>query len=231
MSKTSTTSVNTGNENEVEQIPRRAYRKTLHISKPLGHVNIPALICGGVASLIAIVLDLMHRYDDMMVSMQQTYQEKPFFLESIETWHRSWDWVLAIILATVTAYVVLDSAGKGKRIFFGLASVVLIMMFSPLLMLWGMFWFPIVVIVAVIFAWVFSYIYSTLHVMPCELGLKMKLVKKKKKKLGRFKRHKNKTTPFKKSKLVKKLEQFDSDTETVKPPSFQPTEKKLNTDA
>lgn len=218
MSKTNTTSLNTSDTKG----------RTLHISKPLGHVNIPALICGGVAALIAIALDLLNRYDDMVVSVQRAYQAKPFYLESIDRWHRSWDWVLAIVLATAVAYVVLDSAGKWRRFFIGFSSIVLTMMFSPLLVLWGVYWFPIVVMVAIVFAWIFSFIYSTLHVMPCELGVKMKLVKKKK--LGRFKRHKNKTTPFKKSKLVKKLEESDLDAEAEKTPSFEPIEKKLNTD-
>jgi len=225
MSKTSTTPVNTSNDEQVESSlsPERE-AKTLHISKPLGHVNIPALICGGVAALISIALDLMNRYDSLTLSIQETYQPKPFYLENIDTWHNSWDWVFAIILASVIAYVVLDSAGKGKRVLFGIVSIILTVMFSPLLMLWGMFWLPITAIVAVIFAWIFAFVYTTQHIMPCELGMKMKKSKKSKQR-----QHKNKSTPIKKSKLVKKLEK--SPVEEENDSSFQPIEKNLKTDA
>ena len=203
MSETTTTPLNTSNGEKLETNPTtKGEAKTLHISKPLGHVSIPALICGSVAALMSIALSLLNYYDSLILIVKETYQAKPFYLESIEPWHQSWDWVFAVILASLVTYVVLDSAGKGKRIIFGVFSIILTIMFSPLLMLWGIFWFPITAIVAVVFAWFFAFIYSSLHIMPCELGMKMKRNKKPKQK-----KHKNKSTPFKKSKLVKTLEE------------------------
>ena len=69
--------------------------------------------------MISIALDLMSRYDSLgFIRAGNVIKLKPFYLESIDTWHKSWDWVFAIILASVVAYVVLDSVGKGKRILF-----------------------------------------------------------------------------------------------------------------
>jgi len=48
--------------------------KTLHIVKPLGHVTVPALVCGIVASFIAVALDLMKLYDSLILGVQGVYR-------------------------------------------------------------------------------------------------------------------------------------------------------------
>jgi len=188
-----------------------AEKKTLHVAKPMGQVNMPTIICGVGAAVLAIALDLMKRYDGLTLSIQNLYKGKPFYLENLDAWHCSLNWVIALVLSVLMAYVVLDTSGKAKRVLIGLVSLILVAMFSPLLMLWGVFCVPVVVFVAVLFAWLFSFVYAGQHTMPCDVGRHVKLKKNKRKK---------KTDSLKKSNVVEELEKAEE--EEI---GFKPTEK------
>ncbi len=144
---------------------------TIHISKPLGHTTITAVLCGVVGGLLGIILDLLHRFDGIREGLLETYMAEPFLMSDPFTWSPVWGWVAAIVLATGVAYVVLDSVGKWRRVFIGLAVIILLISFSPLLMLWNVFWVPCVMLIAVLWAWLCAFFYTTQHVMPCELGI------------------------------------------------------------
>lgn len=152
---------------------------TIHIDKPLGHTTIAAVVCGVVGGLLGVMLDLLHRFDGLRSGLWETYKSEPFLMSDPVVVFPVWGWLVAILLAMGVAYVVLDSVGNWSRVLIGTIVLILVISFSPLLMLWDVFWVPCVVASAVFWAWLCAFFYASQHVMPCELGIPLKVLRKK----------------------------------------------------
>ncbi len=152
---------------------------TIHIDKPLGHTTIATVICGLVGGLLGIMLDLLHRFDGLRGCLLNAYKSEPILMSDPVTISPIWGWVTALFLAVGVAYVVLDSVGKWRRVLIVMIVLTLVISFSPLLMLWDVFWVPPVEVSAILWAWLCAFFYASQHVMPCELGISHKMLRKK----------------------------------------------------
>ena len=157
-------------------------------SKPLGEVRTPALICGTVGAVLTIILALIGSYSGLDLSLKEYFQGKPFYLPESSTggsggsgsWHPTWDWLLVMLLTFGVSFAVLDTDKRWRRVMIILLLSVVVILCSPVLMLWGVFWSPITVFVGVLWSWICAFIYSCQHTMPCAIWLpsKLKVAKK-----------------------------------------------------
>jgi len=146
-------------------------------TKPLGEVMLPAFICGVVGAVLTIILALIGRYADLDLSLKEYYMGEPFYMpeSSSAGWHPAWDWFLVIVLTFGVSYSVLDTDKQWRRVMIILLFAVVVILSSPVLMLWDVFWSPITVFIGVLWSWMCAFIYSCQHTMPCELLLPSKL--------------------------------------------------------
>lgn len=142
-----------------------------HVVKPIGQVGVPGILCGLAGTGLAIGLDVLGLLAKLEVRLTEVFKGKPFFHQDFSVWDRQWDWVLAGVLSILVAIAVLDSPGAWRRFFVGLFSVVLIACVVPILVLWGVYWSPVVSIVAVVWAWFCALVYSSQHRMLCDIAL------------------------------------------------------------
>ncbi len=150
--------------------------------KPLGEVLTPALICGAVGAVLTIILALIGRYGGLDLSLKEYYMGEPFYMPESSSggWHPAWDWFLVLILTFGISFAVLDTDKQWRRVMIILLFSVVVILSSPVLMLWDVFWSPVTVFIGVLWSWMCAYIYSCQHTMPCELLLLPKLIAQKK---------------------------------------------------
>ncbi len=153
--------------------------------KPLGEVLTPALICGAVGAVLTIILALIGRYGGLDLSLKEYYMGEPFYMpeSSSSGLHPAWDWLLVTLLTFGISFAVLDTDKQWRRVMIILFFSVVVILASPVLMLWDVFWSPVTVFVGVFWSWMCAYIYSCQHTMPCELLLLPKLLAEKKKEI------------------------------------------------
>lgn len=140
-------------------------------TKPEGEVLRPALICGAVGAVLTIILSVIGRYDGLGLALKEYYMGEPFYMTDSSGWHMGWDLVLVMILTFGVSFAVLDTDKKWRRVMMILLLSVVVLMSSPVLMLWDVFWSPLMVFVGVLWSWICAFIYSCQHIMPCELLL------------------------------------------------------------
>ena len=158
------------------------------MSKPIGHLLLPTLVCGLAGGIVGVLLDLLRMFQPLKAWVAGIYSQKPFYLTDTSEWSRGWDWVLALLLAVAVSYVILDTDSLWKRLLVLGMVLVLLFTFSPLLMLWNIYWLPVVEWVAVLWAGGCALFYSSQHVMPSELA---RLIQSQKKPSGQRKKREN----------------------------------------
>jgi hypothetical protein len=159
---------------EQHRLETKAEPKT----KPLGEVMLPALICGAVGAVLTIILALIGRYGDLDLGLKEYYMGEPFYMSESSSggWHPAWDWILVLALTFGVSFAVLDTDKQWRRVMIILLFSVVVILSSPVLMLWDVFWSPMTVFVGVLWSWMCAFIYSCQHTMPCELLLPPKLI-------------------------------------------------------
>jgi hypothetical protein len=165
-----------------EHISEQSLPQTASKSKPLGEVLTPALICGAVGAVLTIILALIGRYAGLDLSLKEYYMGEPFYMPESSSggWHPAWDWLLVTVLTFGVSFAVLDTDKQWRRVMIILLFSVLVIISSPVLMLWDVFWSPVTVFIGVFWSWMCAYIYSCQHTMPCELLLPPKFKAEKK---------------------------------------------------
>ncbi len=160
----------TDSEDRVEHIAAAA---TQIKRRPLGELVVPAIICGAVGAVLTIILGLVGRYVSIDLTLKEYYMGEPFYLRewSAGGVHAGWDWLLAVVFTFGVSFAVLDTDKIWRRVMLILLFSVVLLMASPVLMLWDVFWSPVLVFVGVLWSWMCAFIYSCQHVMPCELLL------------------------------------------------------------
>jgi len=148
--------------------------------KPKGEVLIPALICGSVGTVLTTILSLINNYRGFDLSLKLKYEAEPFFIQECTNLHGAWNWMLVLVVCFGIAFAVLDSDKVWRRITLFFLSAVIIVMASPVLMLWEVFWSPCMVVVGLLWSWFCAFIYSVQHTMPCELLAPPKKIKQPK---------------------------------------------------
>jgi len=137
-------------------------------SKPIGQLGVPAMLCGIAGAVLGIVLDAIGIFTELGETLKASYQEKPFQMGDATQWSSAWDWLLAIVLSIGVAYAVLDSKGNWRRVLILVFVLVLISLTSPVLVLWEIFWVPVLLIFAVVWSWLGAFVYAGQHQMPCD---------------------------------------------------------------
>lgn len=142
----------------------------------------PALICGAVGAVLTIILALIGRYTGLDLSLKEYYMGEPFYMPESSSggWHPAWDWLLVTVLTFGVSFAVLDTDKQWRRVMLILLFSVVVVVSSPVLMLWDVFWSPVTVFIGVFWSWMCAYIYSCQHTMPCELLLPPKFKAEKK---------------------------------------------------
>jgi len=138
-------------------------------SKPKGDLVIPALICGFVGIVLTTILSLINRYKGVDQMLKEKYIAEPFLMKESIALHNAWNWLLVLIVCYGISFAVLDSDKIWRRVMLFFLALVIVVMGSPVLMLWDVFWSPMMVLVGLIWSWVCAFIYSVQHIMPCEL--------------------------------------------------------------
>jgi len=137
--------------------------------KPTGSVTLPAMMCGVAAAALAIGLSIMGYFEDGDLWLKGEFAKEPFYLVEPEFLNEWWGYVAAVIGGWFVAVAVMDSAGWWRRCLVGAMSFVVAVGFSPVLMLWGIYWSPIILVVAVVWGWFCAMVYSGQHLMPCDV--------------------------------------------------------------
>ena len=137
--------------------------------KPKGEVLIPALICGSVGTVLTTILFLINRYKSFDLSLKLKYETEPFLIQECTNLHGVWNWLLVLIVCFGISFAVLDSDRIWRRVTLFFLSLVIMIMASPVLMMWEVFWSPCMVVVGLLWSWFCAFIYSVQHTMPCEL--------------------------------------------------------------
>ena len=152
------------------------------ITKPLGEVMTTALTCGVIGAVLTIILALIGWYDGLDSSLKEYYMAEPFYMpEPVWTaWYSVWDMMMVVVLTFGVSFAVLDTDKKWRRVMIILLLSVVVILASPVLMLWDVFWSPVTVFVGVLWSWICAFIYSCQHTMPCELLLPTPLLQDKK---------------------------------------------------
>lgn len=161
--------MNQVNEHISKQEEVSASGKSVKPAKPAGEVMNPALICGAVGAVLTIILSLVNRYDGIDTALKSFYMSDPFYMVESNGIHKAWDWLLVVVLSFGISFAVLDIDKVWRRVMIILLGSVVILLSSPVLMLWDVFWSPVTVFIGVFWSWMCSFIYSCQHVMPCEL--------------------------------------------------------------
>ncbi|MGJ8656756.1 MAG: hypothetical protein ACSHX6_09910 [Akkermansiaceae bacterium] len=143
--------------------------------KPEGEVMLPALICGAVGAVLTIILSVIDRYEGVGLALKEYYMGEPFYMAESSGWHVAWDWVLVLLFTFGISFAVLDTDKKWRRVMMILLLSAVVILSSPVLMLWDVFWSPMTVFVGVLWSWICAFIYSCQHRMPCEMLVPMKV--------------------------------------------------------
>ena len=138
-------------------------------AKPVGEVMLPAVICGVVGTVLTVILSVIGRYEGVDLGLKEYYMGEPFYMKESSGWHEGWNWLLVVLLTFGVSFAVLDTDRKWRRVMVILLASVVILMSSPVLMLWEVFWSPVMIYVGVLWSWICAFIYSCQHTMPCEL--------------------------------------------------------------
>ena len=138
-------------------------------AKPLGEVLVPMLICGVVGFVLTIILSVIGMYDGLNISLKEYYMGEPFYMPESSGWDVAWDWLIVVVLTFGVSYAVLDTDKSWRRVMLILLTAVVVILSSPALMLWDVFWSPVTVFVGVLWSWICAFTYSSQHTMPCEL--------------------------------------------------------------
>lgn len=141
---------------------------TAHPTKPQGQLANTAMLCGVAGALVGIVLEFVGLFGGLGASLESMYEAEPFLLVDALPVTPYWNWLLAIALSVGVAFAVLDSRGTWRRVLILLFALTLIVIASPVLVLWGVFWSPFLLLCAVVWSWLGAFVYASQHQMPCD---------------------------------------------------------------
>jgi len=144
-------------------------RESEELSKPLGEVMLPMVICGFVGVVFTVFLSVIGIYDGIDEALKKYYMAKPFYMVEYSEWSEVWDWLLVVLLSFGISFTVLDTDKRWRRIVIIVLFSVVVLLTSPVLMLCDVFWSPVILFVGMFWSWIFAFVYSCQHTMPCEL--------------------------------------------------------------
>jgi len=179
-------------------------------SKPQGEVMIPALVCGSVGIVLATILSLINRFKSPDQLLKEKYMAEPFLMPDVPMLHGGWNLILVLIVCFGISFAVLDSDKIWRRVMLFFLALVIVVMGSPVLMMWDVFWSPCMLVVGLLWSWFCAFIYSLQHTMPCELLVPTKKIKRAKQSKSR------KPTKAKKTKKQPKLLSNSNSTDKTK---------------
>lgn len=140
------------------------------VNKPKGSVVLPALMCGLAAVALAVGLDVMGYFASVDAGLMAAFAEAPFYLQEPLVLAQGWSYFAAALGGWLVAVAVMDCVGSWRRWLVGGMSVMVAFGFCPVLMLWGIFWSPVVLCAAVLWGWFCAMVYTSQHLMPCEIS-------------------------------------------------------------
>lgn len=134
----------------------------------VSRIDVPCLIHGSIGVVVALALHfvgLFQKGDDRLIG----WLLKPVF-------HGQMPEVVPFpLLLFVTAvfcfglaFVILDTAGTGKRVIMGVTVLVLLIAMVPTLAVWDLYFSPFLPAVGVFWAWFTTMMYVNHNLMPCE---------------------------------------------------------------
>lgn len=140
-------------------------------TKPIGSVTMPSLLCALAGTLLAVGLDFMdHKLELSLASgVTEFWKSAPYLLTNPVLIQREIHWALAFVFSWIIASLTLGSAFVCRRSLVGLMLLSVLAALSPVLMVWGILWLPVVTMTAAIWAWFCAVIYGAQHTMPCEI--------------------------------------------------------------
>lgn len=136
--------------------------------KPTGKVLVPATLCALAGTLLSVGLSIMGYFDGASDFMTKLWSTEPYYLENTEDVAAQVHWGTAFVASWIVALLTLSSAFVCRRFLVGLMLLTVLLTFSPVLMLWGVLWLPMVTWVAALWAWACAVIYGAQHTMPSE---------------------------------------------------------------
>lgn len=136
--------------------------------KPAGEVIIPALLCGAAGTVLSAILYLIGRYKGLDQMLKDKYVAEPYHMQGDYTLHDGWNLILLVLMCFGISFAVLDIDKAWRRVVLFLLALVVIMLCSPVMMMWDIFWSPVMVLGGLLWSWLCAFIYSVQHTMPCE---------------------------------------------------------------
>lgn len=129
----------------------------------------PLVVAGAVGSF-SMALGLMVRVTGVLKGAEEAlldgYQKAGFALEgAAEPW---WALPLFVVLVYLMALLLLQVPGSGRRLLVACSLLVLLLLASPVLALWGVFWSPLLVIVSSGWSGFSAILWARSYPMPCE---------------------------------------------------------------
>lgn len=111
-----------------------------------------AMICAVIGTTLAVILGFLKCYKSLMAWVTEAFSQEPFYLEA----GQKMPWVhaiLALFLALMVAYVVLDNSPMLQRLVVLIVTVALVVGSVFVVAMLGGIWLPIVELVAIVWAW------------------------------------------------------------------------------
>ncbi len=142
---------------------------------PAGEVVIPALLCGAVGTVFSSILYLVGIYDGLGQALQDKYVGEPYLMQGDYALHDGWNFILLVVMCFGISFAVLDSDMVWRRVMLFLLAIVVVVLCSPVMMMWDIFWSPVMVIIGLLWSWFCAFIYSVQHIMPCERLVPMRV--------------------------------------------------------
>lgn len=134
-----------------------------------GRVDGPALLCGAVGLIVAVVMfwvGLLGKGDLRILNLlhQPVFRGgEPDILSTAALV------VLTVLFCFGLAFALLDSPGTWRRVVLGFTVLVLVVAMVPTLAVWNVYFPPMMTLVGVFWTWFGSMIYVSHHQMPCDV--------------------------------------------------------------
>ncbi len=137
--------------------------------KPQGNLFVATLLCGLCGGVLAATLSLLGVFDIARLKAHSWLEEMRLLPEEAHDLSPALELGLAIVVALLVSFFVLDSRALWRRLFLAACAIVLVVGTGFTASLLGYFFFPLTVLVGLIFAVVFALIYGAQHDMPCDM--------------------------------------------------------------
>ncbi|MGE9267852.1 MAG: hypothetical protein ACQKBY_07120 [Verrucomicrobiales bacterium] len=137
-------------------------------AKTEGKVTMPGVIFGTVSAVLGLATEVLGVFRGLESGLAAFYEARGFALTS-ELGLLSLPGGFLVLLAGFgISAMILSAPETWRRVMLGVTALVLVLMLSPVLAVWGIFWHPGALLLASVWAWLSSLLYAEKHRMPCD---------------------------------------------------------------